>query len=92
MDEGDRIEAAFGKLCADGFGIDGLSPLDLDCLRLVPAFFRDIDPLVGERAAAEAENLIADEIAEGSFHHAPCGGCGEKNGACGAEDLFQSGL
>ena len=63
MDESNGVEAAFGKFCADAFRIDRLAPLHLDRLGLEAAFFRDIDPLIRERAAAEAEHFFPGEIA-----------------------------
>ena len=32
---------------------------------------RDVEPLIGERAAHAAEHALAHEIADRGFHHAP---------------------
>ena len=52
VDEGDGVESAFCKLGTNCFGVDCLTPLNLDGLCLLAAFYGDIDPFVRESAAA----------------------------------------
>ena len=59
VDEGDGVEAAFRELGADGFRDRSPRPTRLArLLGLEAAFFGDVEPFVGKRAAAEAEHFL----------------------------------
>ena len=71
MNQSDGVESPARQLVIDRFVIDVFSPFDLQRSASFPQRLRDIEPLVGERAAHAAEHALAHDIADGCFHHAP---------------------
>ena len=71
MNEGDGIELPARQFAVDSFLIDVFAPFDLERLRFLSAAARDVEPFVGKGAAHAAEDALADDVADGRFHHAP---------------------
>jgi len=69
--ERDGIELTGLQLRLDLFRQDWLAPLDLERLGLLAATLADVEPLIGELRHRNSSTLPGDEIAYGSFHHAP---------------------
>ena len=80
MNEGERVVSAGGEFAADGLGIDGLAPFELEGGGLFAATDRDVVPFVGERAVHANEHLLFDDVAEGTLHDAPRAAGGQVNG------------
>ena len=72
--------------------IDVLAPIDLERLGFLAAAARDVEPLVGKRAAHAAEDALGDEIADRRFHHAPSRGGGKKDWLLRAEQFLEPGM
>ena len=89
VDQGDGVELPGRELSVDRLVIDRLPPLHLQRLGFLPAAARDIEPLVGERAAHAAEDALPNEIADRRLHHAPGRGGGKKNRLLRAKQFLQ---
>ncbi len=91
MDQRDGVEFSGRERGIERRGIDVLAPIDLKRLGFLPAAAGDVEPFIGERAAHAAEDALADEIADGGFHHAPGGGGGKEDGLFGAKSSCRRG-
>ena len=92
MNEGERVVSAGGEFAADGLGIDGLAPFELEGGGLFAAADCDVVPFVGERAVHADEHLLFDDVAEGTFHDAPRAAGGQVNGILGVAERLKLGL
>ena len=92
MDEGDAVELSGGEGLADGFRVDGLTPVKLKRLGVLAAALGDVVPLVGERPVHAVEYAFAADVTEGAFHDAPGRAGGKVDGVLGVEHGLQSGL
>jgi hypothetical protein len=92
MGERVPVELAGGEGLADGFRVDGLTPVELQGLGVLAAALGDVVPLVGEGAVHAVEDPLAADVAQGAFHHAPGRAGAEVDGVLGDEHLLQAGL
>ena len=92
MNESDGVKSAFTELCANGFRVDGLAPLDLDFFGIFAAALSDAIPLIRESTAAEVEDFFLNEVPDAAFHDAPSGRGGEEDRTLGSDDLADTGL
>lgn len=81
MNDSNGIKSALLEVLADLLPPNGLTPFDLQRDGILAAALRDIQPLIGKRAAHAVENLTrTDQITDGPLHDSPRGGCGKKDG------------
>lgn len=90
VDQGDGVELACYEFFLERLRVDRFAPIDLERLGGFSATPADVEPFVGEGAAHAVEDAAGNEIADGSFHHAPGRGGGEENGLFGSKQSLEA--
>ena len=92
MDEGDGVILAGRELRAQGGGLDGLAPFDLESAGGEAAALGDVEPLVREGAVHAAEHLFLHDVPQGTLHHAPGAAGADVDRVARVEERLQVGL
>jgi hypothetical protein len=92
VDEGHNIDITLGKTLTQELGSDRIPPLDLKLLGFVTTALGNIIPFVGEGSSHAVKDLTFNEVAKRTLHDSPGRGSRDVNGACGLEELLETGL
>ena len=70
---------------------NGLPPIDLEGHGVFATLFGDIKPLIGKCTTETVKNFArANQISNGSFHHAPSAGRRKKNRLDGSKEFLET--